>query len=202
VPGREETVSRTWHSVVDWSFLTHADLFASGMAVAVLYVLHEDGRIPRFDRLRPVVDRVLVYVAVPFLIFGFVAIPHDVYEPVFSLLCALLLARVVLVPRDSARSGLVRLLERRPIAAAGKASYSIFLWNYPVIAFLAEHGLTVGATSSWYLPANLAIALRIIGALSAATYLGVERSAMRLRGRSRRPLDQPSIAVIAPLNPV
>ena len=105
----------------------------------------------------------------------------------------------MLAPLGGPPPGLVRVLERRPIVATGKASYSIFLWNYPVIAFLAEHGLTVGATSPWYLPANLAIAVPIIGALSAATYLAVERPAMRLRGRSRRPLEQPSIAVVAPL---
>lgn len=45
VPGREHAVSATWHAVIDWSFLTHADLFAFGMAVAVLRVLHEDGRL-------------------------------------------------------------------------------------------------------------------------------------------------------------
>jgi peptidoglycan/LPS O-acetylase OafA/YrhL len=96
----------------------------------------------------------------------------------------------------------VRLLERRPIVATGKASYSIFLWNYPVISFLALHGLTVGVGSLWYLPANLAIAVPIIGALSAATYLGIERPAMRLRSRSRRPHEQPSIAPVAPAKPL
>jgi peptidoglycan/LPS O-acetylase OafA/YrhL len=199
VPGREQVVSATWHAVIDWSFLTHADLFAFGMAVAVLRALHEDGRLSRFARVRPAVDRVLVYTAIPFLIFGFVLIPHDVFEPVFSLLCALLLARVVLVPLGGPPGGLVRALERRPIVAAGKASYSIFLWNYPVMAFLAEQGLTVRASSAWYLPANLAIAAPIIAALSAATYLGIERPAMRLRGLSRRPVEQPSIAAVAPL---
>ncbi len=78
----------------------------------------------------------------------------------------------------------MRLLERRPLVAAGKASYSVFLWNFPVCVFLLLHGAWhCAGPSIWYLLLDLAIVVPVVAALSAITYLVVERPALRLRGR-------------------
>jgi peptidoglycan/LPS O-acetylase OafA/YrhL len=132
VPGPEAVFVATWHSVLDRSFLTHADLFASGMVVAVLRVEHEGGRLSLSRRMRSVIDPTLLFFAVPFLILGFWAIPRYVFDPVIALLCAILLARLVLSPAGRTPSLLVRILECRPFVALGHISYSLFLWNYPV----------------------------------------------------------------------
>jgi peptidoglycan/LPS O-acetylase OafA/YrhL len=169
--------------------------------VAVLRVLHEDGRTSLTASVLPIVDRVLVYVSVPFLFIGFLVIPRYVFESVFSLLCALLLARVVLAPATGPPSGLVRLLERRPIVAAGKASYSVFLWNAPVCVFLLLHGVALRGVSAWYLPVNLAIVVPVVAMLSAITYLGIERPAMRLRRAPRLAAEKASRPAVAPVTP-
>ena len=197
--GQASTFTATWHSVVDRSFVTHADLFAFGMVVAVLRALHEDGRLTLPSRARSIADRVLVY-SIPLVIIGFPTMPRYVFEPLFSLLCALLLARVVLAPATGRRSGLVRLLERRPIVATGKASYSIFLWNCPVAAFLTLHGVTQRGVSGWGFATNLAIVVPAVAVCSAITYLGIERPAMRLRRAPRLPASPAARPAVAPVS--
>jgi peptidoglycan/LPS O-acetylase OafA/YrhL len=198
VPGFEGNFQATWHSVIDRSFLTHADLFAFGMVVAVLRVEHENGRFSLSAGTLSVVNRVLAYASVPFLVAGYLLIPHYIYEPLVALLCALLLARVVLLPGGAGSSGFVRLLERRPVVAAGAASYSVFLWNYPVTEFLMHHGLILGGNPVWDLPVNVVIVVPIVAALSAISYLAVERTAMRLRGASSRTLPQTARPAVVP----
>ena len=197
--GQASTFTATWHAVVDRSFVTHADLFAFGMVVAVLRTLHEDGRLTLPARARSIADRVLVY-SIPLVIIGFPTIPRYVFEPLFSLLCALLLARVVLTPVTGHRSGLVRFLERRPIVATGKASYSIFLWNCPVAAFLTVHGVTQRGVSGWAFATNLAIVVPAVAVCSAITYLGIERPAMRLRRAPRLPAPPAARPAVAPVS--
>jgi peptidoglycan/LPS O-acetylase OafA/YrhL len=190
VPGFEDNFQATWHSVIDKSFLTHADLFAFGMVVAVLRVEHEDGRFSLSAGKLALVNRVLAYGSVPFLVAGYLLIPHYIYEPLVALLCALLLAKVALRHASPHPSGLVRLLERRPVVAVGAASYSVFLWNYPVTEFLMHHGLILRGNPVWDLPVNVAIVVPIVAGLSAVSYLTIERTAMRLRGTPRRPVPQ------------
>ena len=129
------------------SFLTHADLFAFGMAVAVLQVAARGWPDPH---LAPAPaggrSRARCTWTVPFLIVGFAALPHDVFEPlVHAALRAAARARRARTARRPAVRGSCACssaTDRR----AGKASYSVFLWNYPVVAFLADHGLTARAT--------------------------------------------------------
>ena len=63
VPGPEGAFRDTWHSVLDRSFLTHADLFAAGMLVAVLRVEHEHGRFELTARMRTIANCTLAYAA-------------------------------------------------------------------------------------------------------------------------------------------
>jgi peptidoglycan/LPS O-acetylase OafA/YrhL len=198
LPGVEGNFAATWHSVIDRSFLTHADLFALGMVVAVLRVEHEDGRFSLSPRMLATGNRVLAYLSMPFLVGGYLLIPHYIFEPLVSILCALLLARVVLAPPAVRASGLMRLLERRSVIAAGNASYSVFLLNYPVMVFLLHHGLILRGDPVRDLPVNVLIVVPIVALLSAISYLVIERTAMRLRGSSRRsaPL-RPNVAPVS-----
>jgi peptidoglycan/LPS O-acetylase OafA/YrhL len=193
VPGPEAQFVATWHSVIDSSFLTHADLFTFGMVVAVLRVEHEAGRFSLSGRARSVIDPVLLFFAVPFLIVGFWAIPRYLFDPCIALLCAMLLARVVLAPAVRGPSRLVRVLECRPFVALGHISYSLFLWNYPVAVFLERHGLLARPDTVLHVAVNLAVGLPPVLALSIATYLLVERPALRLRRPSRPPVPAKGI---------
>jgi peptidoglycan/LPS O-acetylase OafA/YrhL len=197
VPGPEDVFVATWHSVLDESFLTHADLFAFGMVVAVLRVEHQGGRFSLSRRALSIIDPVLAVLAVPFLIIGFWLIPRYVFDPAIALLCAVVLARIVLAPARSAPSWLVRVLERRLFVGVGLTSYSIFLWNYPIAVFLTRHGLLTRPDSVSRLAANMAIGIPIVLAVAAASYLLVERPALRLRRSARivvTPARRPSQA--------
>jgi peptidoglycan/LPS O-acetylase OafA/YrhL len=192
VPGPEGAFRDTWHSVIDRSFLTHADLFAAGMLVAVLRVEHEHGRFAFTPRLRALTDRTLVY-GVPTAFICYFLLPHYLCEPLTALLLALLLTRVVASPAGARPSALVRLLERRPLVAAGTASYSAFLWSFPATVFLSQHGLLLTGPALWHVPIDYLIVLAVVGALSGVTYLAVERPALRLRGLIRNPgKDRPA----------
>jgi peptidoglycan/LPS O-acetylase OafA/YrhL len=74
VPGPEAVLGDTWHSVLDRSFLTHADLFAVGMLVAVLRVEYEHGRFKLTPRMRMIANCALVY-AVPIVFACFYSLP-------------------------------------------------------------------------------------------------------------------------------
>jgi peptidoglycan/LPS O-acetylase OafA/YrhL len=180
LPGPEGAFRNTWHSVLDRSFLTHADLFAAGMLVAVLRVEYEHGRFELSGRLRMITSCTLVYAA-PLGFICYFAVPHYIGEPLTALLFAVLVARVVTSPAGEERSALVRLLERRPLVAAGTASYSAFLWSFPVTVFLTQHGLVLKGQALWHVPVNYAIVVSVVAGPSTITYLVVERPALRLR---------------------
>ena len=185
LPGSPSVLANDWHSVLAWSFFSHAHLFAFGMVVAVLRVEHEDGRLALPARTRSTGDRLLVYGALPCLIVGSAVLPPTLRDPLVAAFCALLLARIVLRPPDLRPSRLVGFLDCRPLIAAGLASYSIFLWNFPITVFLVHHGLLLQAHSVWEIAINVALVAVVVGAFSALTYLAIERPAMRF-GRRRR----------------
>jgi peptidoglycan/LPS O-acetylase OafA/YrhL len=175
-----------WHSVIERSFWAQADLFSFGMVVAVLHIELSDGRIslPRHWR------RVAVGVA----LFVFVPCAWTMHRGEQSYLLqntgeafALALALAALVLPDPAlRRPLwaVRVLESRVFVAVGLASYSLYLWHYPLIWWLRDHGLTLGG--GWGdLLVNVAIVATLAGVLSALTYRYVEVPALR-RKRSTR----------------
>ena len=73
--------------MLDRSFLTHADLFAAGMLVAVLHVEHANGRFALSPRMRAVANCALVY-AIPVVFLWYYAMPRYVGEPLTALLFA------------------------------------------------------------------------------------------------------------------
>jgi peptidoglycan/LPS O-acetylase OafA/YrhL len=185
VPGPEAVFVATWHSVLDASFLTHADLFAFGMVVAVLRVEYEHGRFSLPTRAVAIIDPLFVVLGLPFLIVGFWLFPRYVFDPAIALLCAVVLARIVLIPARNGPPWPVRILELRLFAGIGLVSYSVFLWNYPIVVFLTRHGLVSRPDSVAHVAANLAVGIPIVLAVATASYLLVERPALRLRRPAR-----------------
>jgi peptidoglycan/LPS O-acetylase OafA/YrhL len=184
VPGPEAAFDDTWHSVLDRSFLTHADLFSAGMLVALLRVELEQGRFVLTERTRMGLNRVVLY-SPPFLVLGFLLVPRYLYEPLVALIFAALLAQVVLCSANRP-SPLGRLLDRQPFVGIGVISYSVFLWSFPATVFLMQHGLLLRGSGPWQLAANSAVVVPVLGALSSLTYLLVERPALKLRRPVRR----------------
>jgi peptidoglycan/LPS O-acetylase OafA/YrhL len=72
----------------------------------------------------------------------------------------------------------IRLLDLRPLALAGVASYSLYLWHVPIIEHVwAGHGLSISTGPLIW--ETLPVALVVAG----LSYAVVERSALTLRGR-------------------
>jgi peptidoglycan/LPS O-acetylase OafA/YrhL len=181
--------SGAWHSGIARSFWNHADLFALGMALAVVRVNVEDGRLrlPSWWRKAAAAGLVGVTLLTVFLTDrgripryqGAVA-----YETLVSLACALLLALVVLpTAKPAPRPALVRLLETRLFIAVGLVSYSLFLWHEPVIRLLQQRGWTMGGARGFWM--NLLVLMVLSGLLSGLSYRYVERPALsRKTGRA------------------
>jgi peptidoglycan/LPS O-acetylase OafA/YrhL len=167
-----------WYSVIERSFLYHADLFAAGLALAIVSVA-----VQRRPELLPARWRLAALLAIPLLLLGALRVA-PLYGELSALACALLVGLVVL-PAPSLRhpSRLTRLFDSRPIATVGLASYSVFLWHGPVIDVLREHGLTASGRQGFLL--NLGLVLAVTGVLSLLTYRYVERPALRLKARRR-----------------
>jgi peptidoglycan/LPS O-acetylase OafA/YrhL len=86
----------------------------------------------------------------------------------------------------------VRLLEHPLPVAVGVASYSLFLWHFPIIYWLqAHHALLAGWAG---LPANIAITAVVAGTLSALTYRFVERPALKRKRPTRDRETEPAAA--------
>lgn len=175
-----------WHSVLERSFWCQADLFAFGMALAVIRVDWEDGvlRLPGWWRRAAIGGALAAGAAVASFEEGQLS-----YSPTNTLMaaaCALLLALVVLPAADaSRRSLLVRILETRLFVAAGVVSYSVFLWHEPLIRWLDIHDLTVAGRGGFLV--NLLLATAVTAVASTLTYRFVEAPALRLKFRSDRP---------------
>jgi peptidoglycan/LPS O-acetylase OafA/YrhL len=174
--------AQNWHSVLVRSFWCQADLFAFGMALAVLRVDSEDGllRLPRWWRKAAVIGVLAAYAAVARAGDG-QQLSYSPRNTVVAAACALLLALVVLPADGAATSALVRVLETRPLVAAGVISYSIFLWHEPLIRWLDAHSLTLAGRGG--LLVNLIMAAVATGVASTLTYRLVEAPALRLRFR-------------------
>ena len=182
--------SGAWHLGVARSFWYHADLFAFGMALAVLRVNLEDGRIrlPAWWRKAAAAGLVSVTILTVLLTDrGRIAQYQGavIYELLVTSACALLLALVVLPTIEAAPPpGLVRLLERRLFVAVGLASFSLFLWHEPVVRWLQGHGWTMGGAGGFWI--NLLVLGALSGLLSGLSYRYVERPALsRKTGRLR-----------------
>jgi peptidoglycan/LPS O-acetylase OafA/YrhL len=197
-PGPERAVGADWNSVLDRSFLTHADLFAFGMSVAVCLLVCERRARPLPRLLSWCVGRPLAYVGLPTLVLGYYLLPPYVFDSAVAVLASLLLLRVLGPSRrtgDAKRSG---FLTHRSTLACGRISYSIFLWNYPVLAFLEHHGLLASGNDAPAFMINVAVAGPAVLVLSYLTYRFVEAPALALKKRPSRtapPVPVPSTTI-------
>jgi peptidoglycan/LPS O-acetylase OafA/YrhL len=176
-----------WPAMLARSFAYHADLFAFGMALAVLRINLEDGRIrlPVWWRKAAGATLALVVILIVLLsdrgllpAWGVI----NPYQRLTALSCALLLALVVLPdPEPTTLSPLARLLETRLLVAVGLASYSLFLWHEPMVRLLQREHLTVGGVGGFWF--NLVLLGVASGGLSVLTYRWVERPALSRKAR-------------------
>lgn len=185
--GPERATTSNWHGVLDRSILTHADLFGFGMGAALVLLLWERDLGARLERLSSArLSRPLAYVGLPTLFLGYYQLPPYIWDAAVALLGSLVLVRLLAVkgPADTS-SRPSRFLTQRWTVAAGRRSYSVFLWNYPVLAFLSTHNLLAGGNDAGAFLLNLLIAAPTVAVLSALTYRFVEAPALRLKGRRR-----------------
>jgi len=178
-----------WHSVLVRGIFYHADLFAFGIGLAVLWAATTLGlvRLPGWWRPAAVTGLVsATLLAVGLTDRGILDRYQGAfqYEALLSLSCVLLIALVVLPNEDrDARPLLIRLLELRPVVAIGLVSYSLFLWHEPVIRSLQQRGLTLGGPQGFVI--NLIFAALVSGLLAALTYRFVEAPFIRHKSPSK-----------------
>jgi peptidoglycan/LPS O-acetylase OafA/YrhL len=176
-------VTRMVHFGVQWhfDFPIHADWFGVGMLVSVLRVRWELGRftVPVWARRTAGVTAVALGLIAVKLAYG-ERISFEEEQSILAVSCGMVLALVVL---PAPRSLLVRALQWRPLYAAGLASYSIFLWHDPLLRVLRNSHLTERGSVGGIL--DLVEVLAVTLALSALTYLYVERPALALKQRWR-----------------
>lgn len=193
LPGPSSQWGTTWHSVVELSFWGMADLFAFGMALAVLYVEVEDGRVRLTRWWRPATATAALgaYTVVALSTHWGDQLSYKPANTLMAAACAFLLALVVLPTAARERQPLLlRLLETRPFVAVGIISYSVFLWHVPIVYWLQRNGLVVAGLRGFFL--NTLVLFATTFALSALTYRYIEAPALRFKGGRARTAGQPA----------
>jgi peptidoglycan/LPS O-acetylase OafA/YrhL len=184
--GAPRTLSASWASVAGQSLLAHADLFGFGMVAAVVFARWENSGAPPWIS-SATVGRLLAYLGLPCAVLGFYFLSPFIYKSVVAFFCALLVLRVAASALD-VRSGPRRaLLESRLASASGRISYSVFLWNYPLLTFLAVHRLLMPGHGAASFVGNLAVAVTVVSLLSVLSYRFVEKPALKLKRAAPSP---------------
>jgi peptidoglycan/LPS O-acetylase OafA/YrhL len=174
-------------SILGRSLLNHADLFALGLALAVLMVRIEDGdvklpvwwRLPAYVLLGASVLMTVVLVDEGLIYTYIGAVP---YELLTGAAAVLLLGLVALPSNDRVPSIVSRIFSARLLVAVGLISYSLFLWHEPLQRLANERGLTRPGTAGFW--ASLLLIGGISIALATVTYRYVEKPALDLKRRT------------------
>jgi peptidoglycan/LPS O-acetylase OafA/YrhL len=171
--GEGSGFDRSWHSVAARSFLANADLFAFGMAVAVVLTAVAGGWLTLPVRWRSSACGIAAVCLVVALRLPGGGLGEPRYDLLVALASGLLVSVLVVEPRSGAAT-VLRPLEHRSAVAIGLASYSLYLWHEPVILWAAERGWP---PRSGLLGLALVVALVVAaaGSLSWLTYRLVER---------------------------
>jgi peptidoglycan/LPS O-acetylase OafA/YrhL len=194
----------TWHAVLERSFWTHADWFGIGMIVAVLRVKSEDRTLHLPGWWWQASLATLVLIAIPTArfttpeAFADGSLSNYTYGTLMAVVCGIFLALVVL-PAQERPSRLVRVLETPGIVALGVVSYSLFIWQLPLILWMRNHGFTMEGASG--LLANVAVLGILVFLFSAVTYRCIEFPALKHKGTVRAPADgepSPSGSIAVP----
>jgi peptidoglycan/LPS O-acetylase OafA/YrhL len=191
-PGLYHGWAADWQSVLERSFWCQADLFAFGMALAVLRVDAEDGYGRFAHRVRTIAAPLglIAYLVTARMTGTTEQLGYSFYNTLMAFVFACLLALVVLPPRRKKASMLVRVLETRPFVWVGLISYSVFLWHEPLVRWLQTHDLTSGGSAGFTFNTLLLLGLTVV--LSTVTYRWVELPALRRKVGTgkRRPVPQ------------
>lgn len=179
-------------AVLQRSFAANADLFALGMAAALVFIGFRRGSFSR--RQAPLLRGLLLAGAVVsalFFVFGLRASYQPTAAAAFFA-CVLLL---VVLPTSGGNAALsARFLNLRPIRYIGLISFSLYLWHVIVIRLFQVKQVHFG--SGWISFAVWSVVVAAISiALASVTYFAVEKPALRLK-RANRPLraDVPALA--------
>lgn len=186
VPGGAWDAS--WHAVIERSFWAHADLFAFGLAVAVLRVESEDDalRLPRSWWKAAVPVMLIIALATAKFTeeewYASGSASNLAYDSLMAVVCAIFLALVVL-PAQDRPTLLVKLLEAPFLVTLGIVSYSLFLWQFPIIDWLNGRGLTFAGVHGF--AANVALIGALTFLFSAITYRYLEFPPLARKARAR-----------------
>jgi peptidoglycan/LPS O-acetylase OafA/YrhL len=169
----------SWHAVLERSFLASADLFAYGMAAAVVVALADAGRLAGARAVSRWSGPASVCLALASTAWA----THQhgdlrIYTNLVALSAALAILWLVLPARSL---GVRRVLESRAIVWIGVVSYSVYLWHLPVILWLREHNFMASGRVGFGL--NWLVVMSIVLVLSALTHRLVEAPAMRRKRR-------------------
>ncbi|WP_123506088.1 acyltransferase [Frondihabitans sp. PhB188] len=167
---------RDWESVVSRSLLMHGQLFAFGMAAALVYLAVRRGAVSAtVARFGAVTGGVAA---------GALALSHRRWESADTL-AALAFAAVLVVAVTPTRTGatslLGRLLDTHVLQRLGLVSYSVYLWHMPVVRGLAAWVPGFGAGGGWAYVSATAAVVGLTLVLAKLTYVLVEQPALRLR---------------------
>jgi peptidoglycan/LPS O-acetylase OafA/YrhL len=183
--GGPRTLGASWASVAGQSLLAHADLFGFGMAAAVIFAGWERSGAPAWIG-GAIVGRVLAYLGLPCSVLGIYFLSPFLYKSLVAFFCALLVLRVSAPALGVERARRRSPLDTRLARVSGRLSYSVFLWNYPLLSFLAVHRLLLPGHGAGSFAGNLAVAVAAVTVLSALSYRFVEKPAMLLKRPSPR----------------
>lgn len=180
---------QTGSAVLLRSFLAQADLFAYGMAAAVVVVILDHRGVQRVDNI----VKVVLLISAVGLVYGGMVVWRQYLSNLAGLGSALAVLAVVL---PSSRHGGVNrigsVLEWQPLRFLGTISYSVYLWHLPIIFWLITNELTVGDSTIGFF-FNVVLVLGLVLPISTVTFFVVERPFMMLKKTSlRAPSGKPS----------
>ncbi len=160
-------------------------LFVSGMLLAVARVA-TDRKTPAWMS-RPVIGASTVWLVAGVALYLYMATTPQLTQTRLLPFAGFLVVAAAVLPL---RGGFgVRALEWRPLALVGIASYSLYLWQVPVLQVLTGTHVKVVdgvlATIGDGMDFKLALVLGslLVGAVTAASYLVIERPFLLLRKR-------------------
>ncbi|WP_354701446.1 O-acetyltransferase OatA [Paraconexibacter sp. AEG42_29] len=160
-------------------------LFISGMLLAVAKVWCDRARPGWMDL--PVIGWSVVWFAVGVGLYAYMATKNQLVQTQLLPFAGFLVVASAVLPL---RSGLQNaVLEWRPLALVGVASYSLYLVHVPIIQVITGthvrgvDGALVTFGDGMDFKVTLLLAIVVVAPVTAASYLGIERPFLRLRKR-------------------